>query len=69
MRIKSVQAKSVHYLQGGYAPCGIEGIPKEWPEGHYWSVSWDDVTCTKCLSLRPLYSTMEALGKKFSEED
>jgi ribosomal protein L37E len=39
----------VHYLNHGITACAIQGPPGDWPPGHRWSSSWDDVTCEECL--------------------
>ncbi len=43
----------VHYLRGGIAPCGIQGVPKDWPINNKWSAFWIDVTCPDCLARMP----------------
>ena len=42
----------VHVLQGGFALCGVEGVPGDWPDGHKWVSLQDiaDATCVTCLS-------------------
>lgn len=43
----------IHYLQYGQTPCGMAGVPRDWPEGHVWVRDWEDVNCRGCLSNRP----------------
>jgi hypothetical protein len=43
----------VHHLRHGVAPCGIRGVPADWPVGNVWSARWFEVTCPRCLELRP----------------
>ncbi len=40
---------TVHFLNHGITACAIKGPPGDWPPGHRWSSSWDDVTCEECL--------------------
>jgi hypothetical protein len=42
----------VHHLQAGLTPCGMTGVPKDWPEGHLWSQYWGEVSCPACLAAR-----------------
>jgi hypothetical protein len=41
----------VHHLHHGRTPCEMRGVPAEWPDGHLWSVNWEDVTCELCKEL------------------
>ncbi len=43
----------VHYLLHGLAPCGLPGIPADWPPGHKWHSDWPEVTCDGCLARAP----------------
>lgn len=42
--------KTVHLVGGGMVACMREMPPAVWPEGHYWSSEWEDVTCPDCLA-------------------
>jgi hypothetical protein len=33
----------IHFLIAGRTPCGMLGVPKEWPEGHVWTYEWKQV--------------------------
>jgi hypothetical protein len=46
---KKAMREVVHGLVGGYTPCTLEGIPKDWPEGHRWSGDPADITCPECF--------------------
>jgi hypothetical protein len=41
----------VHVLIAGQTPCGMEGLPGNWPAGHKWARENDieHVTCPECL--------------------
>jgi hypothetical protein len=43
----------IHMLRGGFTPCGMLGLPRDWPAGHLWAVHWPDVNCGECLAKRP----------------
>jgi len=48
----------VHHLHHGVAACAavtpaVRGMPKDWPDGHRWSVDWGEVTCLACLLHAP----------------
>lgn len=51
--VRFMQRPEIHYLNRGFTPCDLEGIPKDWPVGHRWSCDWEDVTCRCCLAARP----------------
>ena len=61
-------SKIVHYMQYGMTACMREGPPKDWPEGHFWSGDWADVTCDDCLAGRDLIQTftVSADGKSIT---
>lgn len=40
---------TVHFMGYGMTACQMEGVPKEWSQGHRWSADWEDVTCEHCL--------------------
>jgi hypothetical protein len=40
--------ETIHHLRGGFTPCGMRGLPGDWPEGHLWSIDWKDVNCIAC---------------------
>jgi hypothetical protein len=49
----TVSEPTVHILNGGWAYCGIPGLPVDWPPGHVW-VSFVDpdvarANCAECL--------------------
>jgi hypothetical protein len=43
----------VHLLHHGRAPCGMEGVPGDWPDGHKWVglEGLADVTCSVCTKV------------------
>jgi hypothetical protein len=45
--------KEVHVLCGGFALCGIPGVPADWPDGHRWVRKEDRgrATCSICKRL------------------
>ncbi len=43
----------VHRLHQGRTPCGMPGLPKDWPPGNVWTTRWFEVTCPECLKWRP----------------
>ena len=49
----AVHKEIIHHLSAGRAPCGVIGVPREWPQGHLWSADWTKVTCPKCLTHKP----------------
>lgn len=49
--------KIVHLFGFGHAACGIEGLPKVWPEDHTWTPDWEDVTCKDCLKGQVMIET------------
>jgi uncharacterized protein (DUF3820 family) len=46
--------KTIHHLTAGYASCGMEGLPQDWPEDHLWADEWEHVTCQGCLDTKPI---------------
>ena len=60
MSIKTVKASVIHYLHGGYAACEIKGIPREWPDGHFWVDIWFNVNSPKCLESSPVVGKPDA---------
>lgn len=43
----------IHHLHGGFTPCGMKGVPRDWPAGNLWSSNWEEVDCSRCLATRP----------------
>lgn len=43
----------VHFLNGGYTPCELDGPPNDWPPGNVWSGDWSEITCKDCLKVKP----------------
>jgi hypothetical protein len=56
----------IHYLQHGIAPCmgPLTGLPKDWPQGHFWSGRWDDVDCDTCLERKDAHEPTCMPSKK-----
>jgi hypothetical protein len=36
-------------MQYGMTACMRKGPPVEWPDGHRWTSTWDEVNCADCL--------------------
>jgi hypothetical protein len=56
-------APAVHFLRHGVSPCGMLGVPAEWPPGHRWSSEWADVTCPRCIAHGVAHAPAAELAK------
>jgi hypothetical protein len=60
---RAAEGPAIHHLHGGVTPCGMPGVPSDWPEGHRWSDWWGDVTCLQCMFIGVPLALAEAKAR------
>src|SRR5262245_34746231 len=47
----------VHFMGYGHTACMRTGPPATWPDDHFWSADWNEITCPDCIKGRDYMDT------------